>query len=244
MPSLLSVFPAPKDLLAVTPEDLGGVVIEVAPSVMQNGMFTIDHLLSQLYQIVGPSYPPGSKAPIALALAEAVWWLVTQGLLVIEPGQPAIWHRLTRRATNIRTRAEVEAFRKGRILPDDLLPAIFAQKVVPLFRRGDYDVAVFQAYKEIEVSVRNAANTKGAGYPDSDVGIVLMRNAFHPQNGPLTAMSAVVAEREALMHLFAGSIGHAKNPTSHRHVVISAAEAARLIIFASHLLDIVEARAT
>ena len=37
-------------------------------------------------------------------------------------------------------------------------------------QRGDYDAAVFQAFKEVEVGVRNAANAKGAGYPDSDVG--------------------------------------------------------------------------
>jgi hypothetical protein len=44
---------------------------------------------------------------------------------------------------------------------------------------------------------------------------------------------------EAVMHLFSGAIGHAKNPMSHRDVAITAQEA-RLIIFASHLLDIVE----
>jgi hypothetical protein len=103
-------------------------------------------------------------------------------------------------------------------------------------------VAVFQAFKEVEVAVQNAANARGAGYPDSDVGTTLMRNAFHPERGPLTDMVAVVAEREALMHLFSGAIGHAKNPTSHRHVAILAAEAARLIIFASHLLQVVEER--
>jgi hypothetical protein len=70
-----------------------------------------------------------------------------------------------------------------------------------------------------------------------------MRNAFHPQTGPLTDMSTITGEREAIMHLFSGAIGHAKNPTSHRHIVIAADEAARLIVFASHLLDVVEARA-
>jgi hypothetical protein len=103
------------------------------------------------------------------------------------------------------------------------VPDLFAQKVVPLFRRGDHDVAVFQAFKEVEVAVRKAANAKKAGYPDSDVGMAVVR-----------------AEREAAMHLFSGAIGHAKNPMSHRDVAITAQEAARLIIFASHLLDIVE----
>lgn len=243
MPSLIAIFPTPDDLVSLNPEDLGGILIEVAPSVMQNGMFTIDHLLAQLYQITGPRYPPGTKAPVANALAEGLAWLMTQGLLIIDPGQPSLWYRLTRRAATLRTRADVEAFRKGRILPDDLLPAVFAQKVVPLFRRGDYDVAVFQAFKEVEVAVRNAANAKGAGYPDSDVGTTLMRNAFHPQTGSLTDMNAVVAEREAVGHLFSGAIGYAKNPTSHRHVAIAATEAARLIVFASQLLQIVQERA-
>jgi hypothetical protein len=56
-------------------------------------------------------------------------------------------------------------------------------------------------------------------------------------------MTVVPAEREAEMQLFAGAIGHAKNPPSHRDVAFTAQEAARLIIFASHLLDIVEQRA-
>jgi uncharacterized protein (TIGR02391 family) len=242
-PSLLSLFPQPRDLLALTPEDLGGAIIEAVPPLIQNGMFTIDSLLNPLYQIVGPAYPPGTQTTVSLAFAEALSWLITQGLIVIDPGQPALWYRLTRRAANLRTRADVEAFRKGRILPDDLVPAIFAQKVVPLFRRGDYDVAVFQAFKEVEVAVRKAANAKGAGYPDSDVGTTLMRKAFHPETGPLTDTTVVTAEREAVGHLFSGGIGHAKNPTSHRDVAIGAQEAARLIIFASYLLDIVEQRA-
>ncbi len=231
-PSFLSLFPQPRDLLALTPEDLGGVIIEAVSPLIQNGMFTIDFLLNSLYQIVGPSYPPGTKTPVSLAFAEAISWLITQGLIVIDPGQPTLWYRLTRRAADLHTRADVEAFRKGRILPDDLVPPIFAQKVVPLFRRGDYDVAVFQAFKAVEVAVRRVANSKGAGYLDSDVGVPLMRKAFHPESGPLTDTSVVVAEREAVMHLFSGAMGHARNPTGHQDVVIAAQEGARLIVFA------------
>jgi hypothetical protein len=242
-PSLLSLFPTPQDLLALTPEDLGGAIIEVVPPLIQNGMFNIHSLLTPLYQRHDPFYPQETRRPVMLAVAEALSWLTTHGLVIIDPEQPALQYRLARRAADIRTRADVEAFRKGRILPDDLVPALFAQKVVPLFRRGDYDVAVFQAFKEVEVAVRKTANAKNASYPDSDVGTTLMRNAFHPQTGPLTDMTVVPAEREAVMHLFSGAIGHAKNPPSHRDVAITAQEAARLIIFASHLLDIVEQRA-
>jgi hypothetical protein len=242
--TLLSLFPKPEDVLALTSEDLGGVIIELMPPLLQNGMFNPAALLAQVYQIVGPSYPPGSKRAVELAVAEAISWLTTEGLLISDPGQPSPgFYVPTRRAQNLKTRTDVETFRKGRILPSELLPPLFARKVVPLFRRGDHDVAVFQAFKEIEVATRNTANAKGASYADSEVGTTLMRKAFHPETGPLTDKSLVPAEREADMHLFAGAIGHAKNPTSHRDVAITAPEAARLIVFAGHLFGIVERRA-
>jgi Protein of unknown function (Hypoth_ymh) len=241
--TLLSLFPKPEDLLALAPEDLGGVIIEVMPPLIQNGMFNPAALDAQFYPGVGPSYSPNTRRAVSLAIAEAMSWLVTQGLLVPDPGQPSPgFYVPTRRARDMRTRVDVEAFRKGRILPDDLLPTLFAEKVVPLFRRGDHDVAVFQAFKEVEIAVRKAANSKGAGYADSEIGVALMRKAFHPDNGPLRDSNLVVAEREAEMHLFSGAIGHAKNPGSHRAVAITAQEAARLIVFASYLFDYAERR--
>jgi hypothetical protein len=198
--TLLSLFPKHEDLLAVAPEDLAGVIIELMPPLLQNGMFNPASLIAQLYEPVGASYPPGSQRDVYLAIAEAISWLITRGLFVADPGQPSPgFYVPTRRAQNLRTRVDVEAFQKGRILPDDLIPVLFAEKVVPLFRRGDHDIAVFQAL--------------------------------------------IGAEREAEMHLFAAAIGHAKNPASHRDFAITAREAARLIIFASYLFDVVERRA-
>lgn len=213
------------------------------PPLLQKGLFNPAALIAQAYQLVGPSYPPASRRAVELAVTEAISWLITQGLLIPDPGQPSPgFYVPTRRAQSLKTCIDVQAFRKGRILPSDLLPTLFAEKVVPLFRRGDHDVAVFQAFKEVEVAVRNLANAKGAGYPDSEVGTALMRKAFHPDTGPLTDKTLIVAEREAEMHLFAAAIGHAKNPTSHRDVAMTPLEAARLIVFASHLFDIVERR--
>jgi hypothetical protein len=241
--TLLSLFPAPRDVLALAPEDFGGVIIELMPPLLQNGLFDPATLIAQVYQPVGPSYPLQSKREIELAIAEAISWLVSQGLLVPDPAQPAPgFYVPTRRTRTVKTRIDVEAFRKGRILPDDLLPTLFAEKVVPLFRRGDQDIAVFQAFKEVEIAVRAAANAKGAGYADSEVGVSLVRKAFHPDNGPLRDPNLVFAEREAEMHLFSGAIGHAKNPGSHRTVAITAQEAARLVIFASYLFDFAERR--
>jgi hypothetical protein len=62
-------------------------------------------------------------------------------------------------------------------------------------------------------------------------------------NYPLTDKSVVIAERESVMHLFSGAMGHARNPTGHQDVVIAAQEGARLVVFASYLFDMVEQRA-
>ena len=48
--------------------------------------------------------------------------------------------------------------------------------------------------------------------------------------------------REAVAAMFAGAIGHAKNPPSHRDVKMNRQTAARLVVFASHLLDVVDTR--
>ena len=49
-------------------------------------------------------------------------------------------------------------------------------------------------------------------------------------------------ERQALMNLMCGALGSYKNPQSHRHVGLDAPEAREMILMASHLLKIVDAR--
>ena len=131
----------------------------------------------------------------------------------------------------------MEAYRKANLLPKELLHPMIDYKAYPLFLRGEYDTAVFQAFKEVEVAVREAGS-----YEKKDYGVKLMRQAFHPETGKLIDTNQLTAEKEATLALFAGSIGLYKNPSSHRNVDITAVEAAEAIIFASHLLKIVDSR--
>lgn len=67
-----------------------------------------------------------------------------------------------------------------------------------------------------------------------------MRRAFNPEDGLLSDMEALPAERQATSDLFAGSIGLFKNPSSHRKVNLDdVSEAAEIILFADYLLRLI-----
>jgi uncharacterized protein (TIGR02391 family) len=120
---------------------------------------------------------------------------------------------------------------------DFLHPALL-QNARPLFLQGRFDTAVFEAFKELEVTVRTA----GKFCPER-IGTALMSAAFNPDKGPLTDPTLERGERHALMNLMVGAIGSYKNPNSHRKVAITRDEAREMIVLVSHLLKIVDTRA-
>jgi uncharacterized protein (TIGR02391 family) len=125
----------------------------------------------------------------------------------------------------------------ARRLPREALHPKLGSTVWLAFMRAEFDVAVFQAMKAVEVAVREAASLPG------ELGVRLMRLAFDAQKGPLTDLQADEGERKARSDLFAGAIGSYKNPHSHRDVQLDdAAEAIETVMLANHLLRIVGRR--
>jgi uncharacterized protein (TIGR02391 family) len=194
--------------------------------------------VGSLFQFQDEAYPQKHQPLIERAIAEAWCWLEIQGFLAPDPREGKEWRFLTRRARRHRTSEDVTAFRKASALPQFFLHPRIQEKIWGTFLRGDHDTAVFQAFKEVEVAVREVC-----AYEATDFGVPMMRRAFAPDTGPLSEQSTPKGEQQALSDLFAGAIGSYKNPQSHRHVGIpSAEEAAEMIMLASHLLRIVEAR--
>lgn len=101
------------------------------------------------------------------------------------------------------------------------------------FEGGDYDTAVHQGLKAVEIAVRAAG-----GFGDDDIGLGLMNKAF-AEDKPLADPSALPAEQQGVASLFRGAVAAYRNPTSHRDVEFEdPAEAAEVIILANLLLRI------
>jgi uncharacterized protein (TIGR02391 family) len=158
-------------------------------------------------------------------------------LIAHRPEQDIGWVFVTRRGRKLFAEGNLTSYTTASRLWPDLDDAL-KLNLIPLFIRGDFDTAVFQAFKEVEVRVRDAG-----GFSADDYGTDLMRKAFNSQNGPLTDTSLPPGERDAISHLFAGAIGSYKNPSSHRDVNVNDPnEAVELILLANHLLRIVNRR--
>ena len=169
-------------------------------------------------------------------LMEAWMYLERQGFLAPRPGNQGDWMFVTRKGRAVMADQDFETYRQAHLLPVEILDPVLLQKVRPSFVTGDYDTAVFQAFKEVEVRVR-----KKAKLTDSIIGVKLMREAFKSPGGILTDPTADPGEQVARMEFFAGAIGMCKNPSSHRDVAITAKEASDLIHTANHLLRVVDA---
>jgi len=233
MTQLDELVQIPETLLALEPEELALLVLR-------------DIIFWDKQQVYGPPQHHNVSQrfhdrpkEVQRAIMEAWAWLESSGCLAQEPEQSEGVFFVTRRGHELAESSDTAVFTREQTLPRHLLHPKIEQKVWSAFLRGQYDSAVFEAFKQVEVALRSAG-----GFADTELGVALARKAFHPDAGPLTDTAVVNAERQALSDLVAGAIGSYKNPHSHRNVTIKdAAEAAEIIILASHLLKIIEARA-
>ena len=124
---------------------------------------------------------------------------------------------------------------KYTLLPQTYIHPRIMKKCFSLLEKSEFESAVFQAFKSIETSIREKT-----GASQDDIGVKLIRKAYHPENGKLTDYNLPKSEREAFANYVAGAFGYYKNPCSHRDVELDFISAFDRIMVASDLLKIID----
>jgi len=235
--SIYDLVPDLDILLSLEPAEVGVVVLEYLNGLPENsgGLNRYNFGLPNTFA----RYPVAYHERVGRALMAGWVWLEQQMFIAPKPGVSGDWIFITPKGRAMKSREDIEAYKHANLLPQQLLHPDVAKAAVPPFIRGNYDSAVFEAFKQVEIAVR----AKG-GYAATDYGVALMRKAFDANAGPLRNRDpqATPGERHAEAEFFAGAIGCVKNPQSHRKVITDPAVAIDLIFVANRLTRIVAAR--
>lgn len=175
---------------------------------------------------------------VAMRIVEAWQWLRNEGLLAPSITQTSSeWEVVTRAGRAADAATYLAETRASSLLRSASMDAELRAQVMPLFRRGQHDLAVLAAMRLVEIRVREAADVS---IEEDVLGVHLMKEAFKV-GGVLDDPVLQKAEREGRMALFWGSIAVFKNPSSHRIVnVEDPQEAAEAVLLANGLLRLVE----
>ncbi len=133
--------------------------------------------------------------------------------------------------------SDLERVRVRGFLREEMLHQSLRGKVFLDFTSNEFDSAILEAFKTVEISVRDAAHLTAADY-----GRALTIKAF-AVGGPLSKPSDKKGDCEALSGLFAGALSRFRNPGAYsKRTFEDVLEAMEELMFASRLLRIVDER--
>lgn len=233
MPQLKELVPDAEVLLGLDIESLAVMVLETIKD--SSNIHPYNYALTLQDQ-----YPHHLVGKVKTAVMEAWAWLEAECLVATSPFQQNGWQIVTRRAQTLLKFHPSKNLAQMVLLPKGFLHPRIAQQAYPHYLAGDFDTAVFQAFKEVECTVQEASKI------NNKIGVDLMYSAFKDgggegrEAGPLTDTSLPSGQQKALGSLFAGAIGWIRNPVAHHRTTLTLEETAEILCFASFLLRTVD----
>lgn len=108
-------------------------------------MMRLDNFLLEFDAMMMPDKRTDQSPKIEQALTEA--WLCLDKEIMLTPRMLTETQYITRRGHEFLEHADLDAYKRPALLWEMPLDPVLARKVRPTYMRGDYDTAVFQAYK-------------------------------------------------------------------------------------------------
>ena len=181
MPNPEDHFPPVNEALLLAPEELALCLLNFLRASGERFLNVGNSTQANYWQ----PYAREKLEEFEVALSEAWSWLIREGILVPKPKDNYNFLVYSRKASAIKGKAELDAYRLAKSLPQGKLDPVLEARVRPTFLRGDYEAAVLLAFREVEIQVRDKAKQ-----PVASIGVALMRTAFE-KGGPLAGKSAV-----------------------------------------------------
>ena len=167
---LHEMIPDAEALLQLSPEELAPYLLRILASKEK------EHRTNVAQDWIVREYPPPHQSACKRAIMEAWQSLVNQGLLAPDPGNQSAVYFVSRRGLEaLEDGSSYDALQKASLFPRASLHPSIASETYPLFLQGKYDTAVFEAFRAVEIAVREAG-----GFGPEDLGVSLMRKAFPP----------------------------------------------------------------
>jgi uncharacterized protein (TIGR02391 family) len=233
------VFHDADELLSLEVEELARVVLRYLKENRDAKKIFSRHTFSQPATAGSLGGPNALRTiEVCQALMEGWAYLEQSGLIAPLAGLEMMAGQeryvVSRRGESINSEDDWNRFKNAQRLPQFLLHPLVVQYAYPNYIRGAYDAAVTEAFKSVEVHVRNTGKLQ-----THQVGTDLMGAAFG-NNGPLRDGSVPQGEADGTYFCFRGAMALWRNPVAHRHLGLGHAEAGQLLATASRLLTIVD----
>src|SRR6266702_5800972 len=128
MPRLQDLVPDAATLFAMSPDEIGAILLELVQARPLNEQQQMMHPNNISGHHMFEGYPQERWEALRQVVMEGWAWLITEGLIAPRPGDPD-WHFITRRSQRFKTAADLRAYRESTRFPRALLHPVVADRV-------------------------------------------------------------------------------------------------------------------